>query len=285
MKVIHTKKELNEFLFPYRNSNKTIGFVPTMGALHTGHLSLVEISAKSCDITIMSIFVNPTQFNDIKDFEKYPQNLTSDIEKLKSSPCDIVFAPNANEIYENGLNERIIIDLKVLNTILEGEKRPGHYDGVVTVVYKLFNIVQPNKVFLGMKDYQQVLVIKELIKQKQMPIEAIGCPTLREPNGLAMSSRNTRLSEDEKEIALNLSKALHFIISQVGKSTPKIAITSAIKQYLTNPHIRLEYLQISPENDISIEINDWEEADSYVVLIAAFVGNIRLIDNMVFSKQ
>ena len=285
MKVIHTKKELNEFLLPHRNSNKTIGFVPTMGALHAGHLSLVEKSVSCCDITIMSIFVNPTQFNDIKDFEKYPQNLDSDIEKLKLCPCDIVFAPNANEIYENGLNERIIIDLKVLNTILEGEKRPGHYDGVVTVVYKLFNIVQPNKVFLGMKDYQQVLVIKELIKQKEMPIEAIGCPTLREPNGLAMSSRNTRLSEDEKVIALNLSKALHFIISQMGKSTPKMAVTSAINQYLTNPHIRLEYLQISPENDISIEIKEWDEADSYVVLIAAFVGNIRLIDNMVFSKQ
>ncbi len=284
MKVIHTKKELNEFLLPYRNSSKTIGFVPTMGALHAGHLSLVEKSASSCDITIMSIFVNPTQFNDIKDFEKYPQNLTSDIEKLKQSPCDILFAPNINEIYDKGLNERIYIDLSLLNNILEGEKRPGHYDGVVTVVYKLFSIIHPDKVFLGMKDYQQVLVIKELIIQKKLPIEAIGCPTLREPNGLAMSSRNTRLSEDEKEIALNLSKALHFIVSQVGTSTPKMATTGAINLFLKHPHIILEYLQISPKNDISHEIEDWNETENYVVLIAAFVGNIRLIDNMVFSK-
>jgi pantoate--beta-alanine ligase len=284
MKVIHTKKELNEFLLPYRNSSKTIGFVPTMGALHAGHLSLVEKSASSCDITIMSIFVNPTQFNDIKDFEKYPQNLTSDIEKLKQSPCDILFAPNINEIYDKGLNERIYIDLSLLNNILEGEKRPGHYDGVVTVVYKLFSIIQPHNVFLGLKDYQQVLVIKELIIQKKLPIEAIGCPTLREPNGLAMSSRNTRLSEDEKEIALNLSKALHFIVSQVGTSTPKMATTGAINLFLKHPHIILEYLQISPKNDISHEIEDWNETENYVVLIAAFVGNIRLIDNMVFSK-
>lgn len=284
MKVIHTKTELIEFLLPYRNSSKTIGFVPTMGALHAGHLSLVEKSASSCDITIMSIFVNPTQFNDVKDFEKYPQNLSSDIEKLKKSPCDILFAPNSTEIYDKGLNERTYIDLSLLNNILEGKKRPGHYDGVVTVVYKLFSIIHPDKVFLGMKDYQQVLVIKELIIQKKLPIEAIGCPTFREPNGLAMSSRNTRLSEDEKEIALNLSKALHFIVSQVGRSTPKMATTDAINLFLKHPHIKLEYLQISPKNDISHEIEDWNETENYVVLIAAFVGNIRLIDNMVFSK-
>jgi pantoate--beta-alanine ligase len=135
---------------------------------------------------------------------------------------------------------------------------------------------------LGLKDYQQVLVIKELIKQKVLPIEAFGCPTLREANGLAMSSRNTRLNDEEKEIALNLSKALRFIQSQKGKDTPEMIRKIAIKQYLTHPLIRLEYLQISPENDISIQISDWNESQSYVVLIAAFVGNIRLIDNIVF---
>jgi pantoate--beta-alanine ligase len=282
MIVIHSKTELSHLLASYKNSGKTIGFVPTMGALHQGHLSLIEASVATCDITVMSIFVNPTQFNDPKDFEKYPQNLEADIEKLNTTKCDILFAPQAMEIYENGLDERIQINLSVLNNVLEGEKRPGHYDGVVTVVYKLFQIVAPHKVFLGLKDYQQVLVIKELIKQKVLPIEAFGCPTLREANGLAMSSRNTRLNDEEKEIALNLSKALRFIQSQKGKDTPEMIRKIAIKQYLTQPLIRLEYLQISPENDISVQIEDWNESQSYVVLIAAFVGNIRLIDNIVF---
>lgn len=282
MIVIHSKTELRNLLNSHKSSGKTIGFVPTMGALHQGHLSLIESSVATCDITVMSIFVNPTQFNDAKDFEKYPQNLDSDIEKLKSTKCDILFAPNVLEMYENGLKERVYIDLSILNSILEGEKRPGHYDGVVTVVYKLFQIVAPHKVFLGLKDYQQVLVIKELIKQKHFDIEVVGCPTLREPNGLAMSSRNTRLNIEEKEIALNLYQALLFIQKNKGNTTPKEIIERATIQYLTHPLIRLEYFQLSPENDISTQISEWNNSDSYVALIAAYIGEIRLIDNMVF---
>ena len=201
MKIYTQKKELKNALSLYQNQRKSIGFVPTMGALHEGHLSLISKSLQENDVTVMSIFVNPTQFNNLEDLEKYPRTLENDVKKIRNVSDDvIIYAPNVEDIYEEEITAEKF-DFDGLDNIMEGEFRPGHFDGVGTVVKKLFNIVCPNRAYFGEKDYQQLLIIKKMVKQTQLPVEIIGCPIIRDNNGLALSSRNERLSQQMKEKA------------------------------------------------------------------------------------
>jgi len=242
---------------------------------------LVKSSSEQTDCTVVSIFVNPMQFNNTEDFEKYPRVLDHDIDMLQSSSCDILFVPSVKEMYDNPLLEVTLIDIGYLDSILEGTRRPGHYQGVVTIVEKLFLAVQPNYVFMGLKDYQQVKVIEHLIQSKNLPITLVGCPTLREDNGLAMSSRNMRLSPEGKQIAGYIFQALQYIQNHFPYQSPTLLCQEAIQHYLRNPPFDLEYLEIRNASDLSeINVHQWEENIDYVVLIALWLEGVRLIDNL-----
>ena len=220
MQIYHTVNDIRAYIDRQKEVGMVIGFVPTMGALHQGHLSLIEYSKAECNLTVASIFVNPTQFNDPKDYDKYPRMTDSDSQMLKENGCDILFLPSVDEMYQHPLLEITPLDIGYLDTILEGAKRPGHYRGVATIVEKLFLSVQPDKVYMGLKDFQQVKVIEKLVLDKNMSIEIKGCPTLRESNGLAMSSRNMRLNENERSRSAIIFQTLSFIKNNAGKSTP-----------------------------------------------------------------
>lgn len=263
--------------FRKQQAHQTIGFVPTMGALHQGHLQLIKRSLQENDFTYVSIFVNPLQFNDPKDLEKYPRPTLQDIELLKSIHTNALFLPNYNEIYNTGITPDEI-NLTYLNSVLEGPQRPGHFEGVVKVVSILFKIIQPHKSYFGLKDFQQVKVIQQLIKEKQYPIQIIPCPTIREPDGLAMSSRNTRLSAESRKKASQIYQWLLKArqLYQEGKSIPHIQQT-IIDDIQKDPNFTLDYFEIRDANDLS-EIHT--PSQKPVALIAVYIDNVRLIDNI-----
>ncbi len=281
MLVFNKVEEIQNHIHDLRRDGKTIGFVPTMGALHEGHLSLILRSKTECNITVASIFVNPTQFNDKKDFEKYPRMNGADSQMLEKSGCDILFLPDVAEMYQNSLLVVQPFDIGYLDTILEGARRPSHYQGVVTIVEKLFLSVLPDMVYMGLKDFQQVKVIEKLVRDKNMQIDIIGCPTLREANGLAMSSRNMRLSEEGKAHAGDIYLALHFILENKNTKTPREIFDTAITQYLDKDYWEIEYLELRNAYDLS-EVNTMKWADdiSYVLLYAGWLEGVRLIDNL-----
>ncbi len=261
-----------------KKRRKTIGFVATMGALHKGHLSLIKASQKQNDITVCSIFVNPTQFNDSNDFNKYPVTLEKDILQLTEANTDILFLPDIDEIYPEGKPTEHY-DLGELETILEGEYRPGHFQGVCQVLHRLFNIVEPHKAYFGQKDYQQCMVIKKLVSFLQLPIEIVIHPTVREPSGLAMSSRNLRLNEDDKQRAVALYNALLFIKENRAK-TNLAEVQENVAQIITNAGFeKIDYIAICDAETLQpIEIKN--SAKPKVALVAAYIGGVRLIDNM-----
>ena len=253
--------------------------MPTMGALHAGHLSLISEARKACDLVVCSIFVNPTQFNDPNDLAKYPRPIEADIQKLEEAGCDVLFMPDVSEMYSVG--ESWHIDLNGLDNILEGKIRPGHYQGVTQIVKKLFDTVKPDKAFFGQKDYQQVKVITELVRQYEIPVQLIMCPIVREDDGLAMSSRNVYLSTDEHQRSLVLSQALN-LASQlfVVRSIPEVKeeINRFVKQ---TDGVELEYLEICDQQTLQPVIAKGNQP--LVALIAARVGKIRLIDNIILQ--
>jgi pantoate--beta-alanine ligase len=252
-----------------------------MGALHEGHLSLIQRSKTECDITVASIFVNPTQFNDKKDFDKYPRTNEVDSLMLDKSRCDILFLPNVEEMYQNSHLEVQPFDIGYLDTILEGAKRPGHYQGVATIVEKLFLSVKPDKVYMGLKDFQQVKVVEKLVRDKSMPIEIVGCPTLREVNGLAMSSRNMRLSEDGKQKAGDIYQVLEFIQKHRTIDSPESVLDQAKEMIVSKGYWELEYLELRHAHDLSeIDMEQWQEGVNYVALFAGWLEGVRLIDNL-----
>jgi pantoate--beta-alanine ligase len=270
-------KHLNEI----RAKSKHIGFVPTMGALHQGHISLINESKARGLYTVCSIFVNPTQFNDKKDLVNYPRTEEKDTELLRQSGCDVVFIPSENEIYPK--EDKRDFDFGQLDRILEGAHRPGHFRGVAQVVSILFEIVKPDISFFGSKDYQQVMVIRSLVEQLNLPVKIVACPTVREADGLAMSSRNMRLTKEEREAAklipvlLNEAKALRKV------KRPITEIRSFISQKLAqDPIYKLDYFEICDPNTLEI-LNDGNEVKQCIALIACFVGNIRLIDNLLLD--
>ncbi len=267
--------DLQAFLI---SSKTVIGFVPTMGALHKGHLSLIEKSKQENGMTVCSIFINPTQFNDKKDFEKYPVTLEADIEKLHHAGTNVLFLPTVNEMYPLGMEEIVPYDIGYLDTILDGKFRPGHFNGVCAIVHKLLNAVRPNRLYLGEKDFQQCLVVKRLLEIIQSDIQLITCPTLREENGLAMSSRNERLSTEERENA----KAIYISLQSIKKEMPTTPFTELQKKYvkyLESYSLEPEYLLLADANSLEL-LTDFNSTKQMVVLIAAKIEGIRLIDNL-----
>ena len=273
------KKDIEQKLNALRNQGKSVGFVPTMGALHKGHLSLIEASKKENDVTVCSVFVNPTQFNDVNDFSKYPVTIERDIQQLTEAGADMLFLPSVNEMYPEGTAINEHYELGELETILEGKYRPGHFQGVCAVVHRLFNVVKPHKAYFGQKDYQQCMVIKKLVALKNFPVQIVVHPTVRERSGLALSSRNLRLSERDKEHATILYKTLSYI-KQNKNQAPVEALTTEAEQMILNSGFeKIDYVAICHAGTLKL-IQNMNQQQQSVVLIAAFIGGVRLIDNM-----
>jgi pantoate--beta-alanine ligase len=276
--------DLHKWLDAQREKESSIGFAPTMGALHAGHISLVENSKKGSDITVSSIFVNPAQFNDPKDFQKYPITLEKDIYMLEAAGCDVLFLPSADEIYPEGTGTKEEYDLGHLETMLEGKYRPGHFQGVCMVVSRLLKIVKPDYLYLGQKDYQQCMVINKLIALIGMQdmINVKVCATLREPGGLAMSSRNMRLGEKERERAATIYQCLSFIKMNFKKGNTASLVNKATEMLLQKG-FRIDYVAIADAADLS-PVNEWDGKQPAVALVAAFINEVRLIDNMLLAE-
>ncbi len=278
MKIITKIAELQLFLTEKRLQNKKIGFVPTMGALHLGHISLIYESKKTTDLTVCSIFVNPTQFNDKVDLEKYPRMPKKDAELLEAANCDFLFLPDVSEIYPE--KDVRTFDFGYLDSILEAAFRSGHYNGVAQVVSRLFDIVKPDVAFFGIKDYQQIMVVKALVKQLKLPIKIVAIPILRDKDGLAMSSRNLLLNEEERKAATLLYKLLKKskLLKNEGKSVSDIKYYVA-NQLSLNLIYKLDYFAICDADTLKEEF-EFAKGRTYVALTACFVGKIRLIDNL-----
>jgi pantoate--beta-alanine ligase len=256
---------------------KVIGFVPTMGALHPGHISLISRAKEECDLVVMSIFVNPTQFNNPDDLLKYPRTFERDLELLDGSGCDVVFFPSIKEMYP--VPEKHHWDFGVLSNSLEGHFRPGHFDGVLTIVKKFFEIVRPDKAYFGEKDFQQLSLIKAMTAFEELPVEIVSCQIIRENDGLAMSSRNMRLSPEERIKARGLSKALFSMAERKQEHTPKELKAFGEFLVLREGEVILEYLEIV-DTVTFIPLESWQDSKAPIVLLAAYVGSIRLIDNL-----
>jgi len=275
MYVFEQKAELNKFISQAKAEGKSIGFVPTMGALHAGHIALLTEAVEQCDLVVASIFVNPIQFNNPDDLKKYPRTFESDRKMLEEADCDAVFYPSVEEMYPTKVVEKF--NFGSLETVMEGAKRPGHFNGVAVVVKRLFDLVQPDFAFFGKKDFQQLAIIRALVKQMKSDIHIIGLDTVREKDGLAMSSRNTRLSKQERKTAVELSKALNFIKQNKNAFDPAHLESEAINMLKTN--FSVEYIQIVDGNNLQ-SISDWNQTNYPVVCAAAFLGDVRLIDNL-----
>lgn len=277
MKIIQTIKELQAELSALKAMGQTVGFVPTMGALHAGHASLVERCVAENDVTVVSIFVNPTQFNDKNDLVKYPRTLEADCRLLQSVGATIAFAPSVEEVYPEP--DTRSFSYAPLDTVMEGAFRPGHFNGVCQIVSKLFDMVQPHRAYFGEKDFQQLAIIREMVRQMQYPLEIVGCPIVREADGLAMSSRNTRLSADERMTALNISRIL--FESQVFAKSHTLAETKVFVEegIASIEGLRLEYYEVVDDRTLQT-VRAWDEAEGIVGCITVFCGEVRLIDNI-----
>ncbi|MBN8676153.1 MAG: pantoate--beta-alanine ligase [Chitinophagales bacterium] len=283
MIIFKKAADLGHYLAGQKKHNRSVGFVPTMGALHQGHISLLEASKKDNDITISSIFINPAQFNDPADFEKYPVTIEKDIYLLEKAGCDILFLPSVAEIYPDGFHNHKQYDLGKLETLLEGKFRPGHFQGVCMVVERLLTIVCPGKFYLGQKDYQQCMVINRLIQLMGIENDTalVVCPTLREPDGLAMSSRNMRLNEEERKKAVAIYNVLTGIKNNLRPSSLITMKNKAVEE-LAAKGFRVDYVEIA--DAVTLEpVTEWDGRQKLVALVAAFNNEVRLIDNMLIN--
>jgi pantoate--beta-alanine ligase len=282
MILFKNSNQLAQYLEGQRSKGFKTGFCPTMGALHAGHLSLIE-SKKENDITISSIFVNPAQFNDPKDFEKYPITIEKDIDMLEEAGCDILFIPTVHEIYPEGFKVNKHYELGFLETILEGEYRPGHYQGVCAVMEILLKIVLPHNLYLGQKDFQQCMVIAKLVEliglEKIIHINI--CPTMREADGLAMSSRNMRLNADERKTALTIYNSILFIKNNFHPGNTEEIKNKAVS-LLKEKGFKIDYVAIARAKNLN-PISNWDGNEKAVALVAAYLNEVRLIDNMLLN--
>lgn len=281
LEIFKTKAALKAFLQPLKASGKKIALVPTMGALHNGHISLIKLAQQNADIIICSIFVNPTQFTDPKDLEKYPRPIEHDLAMLADAGCNGVFMPNVDEMYPTGADEAWHIDLGNAEFLLEGEFRKGHYQGVTQIVKKLFDAVEPDIAMFGQKDFQQVLMIKNMLAYFKLPITIITCPIIREDDGLAMSSRNIHLSADDRKHSLVLSKSLQFVIDHFNEYSLTELVDRAKSFYRNIDGVELDYFTIANGN--TLEPAKSKDESNLVALVAAKVGSTRLIDNMIIK--
>jgi len=284
MILFKRSKDLHNYLDSQRKQGQKTGFVPTMGALHGGHISLIAGAKKDGKLCISSIFINPTQFNDPADFKKYPVTLEKDMVMLEAAGCDVLFLPSVEEIYPGGTNSATHYDLGSLETVLEGHYRPGHFQGVCMVVHRLLDIIKPDNLYIGQKDYQQCLVIEkliELIGMKEM-IRVNISPTLREPDGLAMSSRNMRLNDEERKNAVSIYKALLFIKEHLEKGDLNEIMKKA-QSLLSGEGIKVDYVAIADAKSLQL-VNHWDGKEKLVALAAAFLNEVRLIDNILLNE-
>lgn len=278
MLIFKEIRSLTTYLQDKRTQDHSIGLVPTMGALHQGHLELVKASKKGNSITVCCIFVNPTQFNNLLDLENYPRTADKDISNLKLVECDVLFYPEREEMYQKP--STIAFDFGRLDKVFEGEFRPGHFSGVALIVSKLFNIVKPSKAYFGQKDYQQFKIISRLVGELNFNIELICFPTFRESDGLAMSSRNLRLNSEERKAALIFNKALIFAKAELSKGKDFKFVQEKVRAMcLPETRVRLEYFELADAEDLNL-LDKLKENGQSILLIAGFVGEVRLIDNM-----
>lgn len=278
MILVKTIQEVTEVLRPHRLQNRRIGFVPTMGALHDGHISLINRCKNDNDLCVCSIFVNPTQFNNAADFEKYPITIEKDIDMLEAAGCDVLFLPSVAEMYPAGENAKHY-ELGFLETILEGKYRPGHFQGVCQIVDKLLAIVKPGNLYLGQKDYQQCMVIAKMIRLGHHPTTLQIAPTVREKDGLAMSSRNMRLNEKERQQALSISQSLLYIKENIQPGSVE-DIRNYAEKMLAESGYKVDYVAIADASTLA-PVAEWDGSQPIVALVAAFLNEVRLIDNMV----
>ena len=285
MKIFETINSLQNKISSLKQTGKSIGFVPTMGALHEGHISLVKCSSKENDITVVSIFVNPTQFNNPEDLKKYPRTIEKDIEKLNNTKTNIIFVPSENEMYPEKDNRKF--DFGNIATVMEGKHRPGHFNGVAQIVSKLFEAVKPNIAYFGQKDFQQYAIIKQLAKKylSNLNIKIVSCPIIRELDGLAMSSRNVRLNTEQRKNATLISQTL-FKAKETNNLKGCGTTVSELKKWVVeqinaNKYLQVEYFEIVDNTNLN-SIKNWNENNTKVACIAVFCGKIRLIDNLIF---
>ncbi|MBA6156163.1 pantoate--beta-alanine ligase [Tenacibaculum sp. S7007] len=278
MKIFKIKSELKDFLSQQKSLDKSIGFVPTMGALHEGHLSLVKRAKKKNDLAVVSIFVNPTQFDNKEDLVKYPKTFDNDVKLLESVDCDVLFFPSVEEIYaENIASDKF--DFDGLEHQMEGKFRDGHFDGVGTIVKTLFEILNPDKAYFGKKDFQQLQIIKKMVEKHNLPVKIKGCDIYREDDGLAMSSRNTRLTKEHREVAPFIYKTLKKAKKKFGTKNANELTQWVEKQFKKQPLLELEYFTIADEKTLQTA-TVIEPNKKYRGFIAVFAGEIRLIDNI-----
>lgn len=280
MKVVNSIEELRENLSQERLEKRSIGLVPTMGALHAGHISLVERCVRENDVCVVSVFVNPTQFNDKHDLETYPRTLEADCALLEAAGCHYVFAPSVEEMYPEP--DTRVFNLGRVAEVMEGAMRPGHFNGVAQVVSKLFYIVEPDNAYFGEKDFQQIAVIRAMVKQLNIPVKINVCPIKREADGLALSSRNTRLTPELRQKAPLIARTLKESTTFApGKSVQEV-IDFVVNTINADPDMRVEYYEIVDGNTLEA-IKDWSETDYPVGCITVFCGEVRLIDNIKYN--
>ena len=277
MKTVSSIQELKAYLAAERQDNKQVGFVPTMGALHAGHLSLVKRCREENDVCVVSVFVNPTQFNDKHDLETYPRTLDKDCELLETAGCDYVFAPSVEEMYPEP--DTRTFDFGTVSAVMEGARRPGHFNGVAQIVSKLFYAVEPNRAYFGEKDFQQIAVIRAMVKQLQIPVEIVACPIVREADGLALSSRNVRLTPEQRQKAPLIARTLKESVTfAAGKSVQEV-IDYVVNRINAEPDMRVEYFEIVDGNTMEA-IGQWTDTTYPVGCITVYCGEVRLIDNI-----
>lgn len=281
MKIVHAIKDLQEVLADLRAQGKTVGLVPTMGALHAGHASLVKRSVAENDATVVSVFVNPTQFNDKNDLTKYPRTLEADCRLLEQCGATVVFAPSVEEIYPEP--DMRHFSFPPLDTVMEGAYRPGHFNGVCQIVSKLFDLVKPDRAYFGEKDFQQLAIIREMVRQLKFPLQIVGCPIVREADGLALSSRNTRLSAEQRRQALKISQTLFASVDYAATHTVAQTQQFVEDAIAAAPGLRLEYFELVDGNTLQ-KITDWAGTDYAVGCITVFCGEVRLIDNIKYKS-
>ncbi len=279
MQVFETIEALQNELAHIKD--KSLGLVPTMGALHQGHLSLMKQSLKDNDHTIVSIFVNPTQFNDPKDLEKYPRTLEKDCKLIEELGVDYVFAPTVTEMYPEP--DTRVFNYPPQDEVMEGKYRPGHFNGMCQIVSKLFAIVNPTRAYFGEKDYQQLIIVKRMVKELGLGIEIVGCPILREKDGLALSSRNSLLSAEERKNALDISGTLFDSVEYAKEHSLKETLGYVVNRINANTNLELQYFEIV-DADTLLPVSDWSESASIIGCITVFSGTVRLIDNIKYKS-
>lgn len=281
MRVVKTISELKSLISGYKQENKTVGLVPTMGALHAGHKSLVDRARKENDIVVVSVFVNPTQFNNKQDLATYPRTEERDCALLEAAGCDVVFMPAVEEVYPEPDNRQF--DLGAVAEVMEGAHRPGHFNGVAQIVSKLFGFVEPDRAYFGVKDFQQIAVIRKMVQLEGFKLQIVACPIKREDDGLALSSRNVRLTAEQRQLAPNIYRVLkescNFAKSHTVAETEKFVVDSLNAL----PQMEVEYYSIVDALTMQ-PVSDWADADSITGCITVYCGEVRLIDNIAYKK-